>query len=66
VPPLRVDVLTSIDGVSFSEAWPVRLTASFAGIVVPVLSRDHLIRNKRATGRTQDLADIERLEEGEG
>ena len=66
VPPVRVDVLTSIDGVSFGEAWPARLTANFAGLTVPVLSRQHLIQNKRTSGRTQDLADIERLEGEEG
>ena len=62
VEPVRVDVLTAIDGVSFEAAWPARLVARFADQDVPVLSRDHLIQNKRAAGRTQDLADLERLE----
>jgi hypothetical protein len=65
VPPLRVDVLTSIDGVSFPEAWPARFNTTFADLSVPVLSRAHLIQNKRAAGRTQDIADIERLEKAE-
>ncbi len=65
VPPNRVDVLTSIDGVSFEEAWADRMQARFGGEPVAVLSREHLIRNKRASGRLQDLADIERLERGE-
>ena len=62
VPPLRIDVITAIDGVEFDEAWPARLQTQFAGEPVAVLSREHLIRNKRATGRTQDQADVEWLE----
>jgi hypothetical protein len=62
VPPLRIDVLTAIDGVTFEEAWPDRMRTEFAGIPAAVLSRHHTIQNKRAAGRTQDLADIERLE----
>ena len=62
VPPVRVDVITAIDGVGFAEAWPERSTVDLGGLRVPVLSRSHLIRNKRACGRLQDLADVERLE----
>ena len=62
VPPLRIDVLTAIDGVTFDEAWPARMPAAFADVPVSVLSKRHTIQNKRAAGRTQDLADIERLE----
>ncbi len=59
--PLRIDVLTAIDGVEFAEAWPDRLITKFADQPIAVLSKQHLIKNKRATGRTQDLADVERL-----
>ena len=62
VPPLRIDVLTAIDGVTFEEAWPARMRTGFADLKVSVLSKQHTIQNKRAAGRTQDLADIERLE----
>ncbi len=62
VPPLRIDVLTSIDGIEFAEAWPTRMITQFASESVPVISKEHLIKNKRATGRTQDLADVEKLE----
>ncbi|MCA8978964.1 MAG: hypothetical protein H6831_04750 [Planctomycetes bacterium] len=62
VDPVRIDVLTSIDGVSFEEAWPDRVTAKFGALEVPVISRAHLITNKRTTARLQDLADVERLE----
>ncbi len=61
VPPVRIDVINEIDGVTFSEAWPNRLRTQFAGVSVAVLSREDLIRNKRASGRTQDLADLEIL-----
>jgi hypothetical protein len=54
--------LTAIDGVNFAEAWPARLLTRFADQAVAVLSKEHLIKNKRAAGRTQDLADVERLE----
>lgn len=62
VAPLRIDVLTAIDGVQFDEAWTDRFIATFAGENVSVLSAAHLIRNKRAVGRAQDLADLEWLE----
>ncbi|MGH7829479.1 MAG: hypothetical protein ACREP8_04820 [Candidatus Binatia bacterium] len=62
LPPVRIDVLTAIDGVDFAEAWPVRLLTKFADQPAAVLSKKHLIQNKRASGHTQDLADIERLE----
>ena len=61
VAPLRIDVFTAIDGVDFAEAWPSRLVAKFADQTIAVLSKEHLIKNKRAVGRTQDLADVERL-----
>jgi len=62
LPPLRIDIITAIDGVSFDEAWSDRLLTRFADLPTSVLSREHLIRNKRATERTQDLADLEWLE----
>lgn len=62
LPPLRIDVLTEIDGVGFAEAWPNRMLTKFADQPVAVLSKEHLIQNKRAAGRTQDLADVEELE----
>ena len=63
VAPSRVDILTSIDGVEFPDAWKDRLDVKVEGINVPVISRSHLIVNKKAVGRPQDLADIARLEE---
>lgn len=62
VAPLRIDVLTGIDAVEFEEAWRERVTSRFADQSVSVLSAAHLIRNKRAVGRAQDIADLEWLE----
>ena len=63
VAPRRIDLLTSIDGVDFDEAWRDRTVVEIEGLRIPVLSRRHLILNKRAVGRPQDLADAARLEE---
>jgi hypothetical protein len=61
VAPDRIDVLTAIDGVDFEQAWARRATTDLAGLSIPVIARDDLIRNKRATGRPRDLADADRL-----
>jgi len=63
VPPLRVDVITDIDGVEFAAAWPDRVEVKLDDIPVQVISRRHLLANKKASGRLQDLADVERLEQ---
>src|SRR5947209_3057432 len=55
VPPLRIDIITSIDGVEFAEAWPDRLETELGNEPVSVISRHHLVQNKRAAGRLQDL-----------
>ena len=60
--PRRIDILTRITGVDFQQAYERRETVTLEGIDVPVISLGDLIANKRATGRTQDLADVERLE----
>ena len=60
----RVDVLTSIDGLSFDQAWAGRVGKDVMGTRVSAIGRADLIRNKRATGRSQDLADAEALERG--
>lgn len=62
VEPIRIDVITAIDGVEFEEAWADRLEARFADQSVGILSRRHLIVNKRAAGREQDLVDAKWLD----
>jgi hypothetical protein len=61
VPPNRIDLLTSITGVPFDEAWADRVETDMEGTRVSFISRQALIRNKRLTGRTQDRADLEAL-----
>ncbi len=66
VAPNRIDIITSIDGVAFADAWEAREQTSYGGHPVPVLARSHLIANKRASGRPQDLVDLEELEKASG
>lgn len=63
VPPVRIDVTTVIDGLTFEEAWTERIVTQYGDQPIAVLSREHLILNKRATARPQDLADIASLEQ---
>jgi hypothetical protein len=62
VAPNRVDLVTAIDGVTFAEAWSGRVSGHYGRQPVLYLGRAELIRNKRASGRAQDLADLESLE----
>lgn len=60
--PNRVDLLTRLWGVDFEDAWSRRVAGELGDIAVWILSRADLIRNKRATGRPQDIADAAALE----
>lgn len=62
VAPRRIDILTSIDGVDFDEAWPQRQIIEVEEQTFAVISRAHLLQNKKASGRPQDLADVAWLE----
>ena len=61
VPPARIDLLTSITGVTFDEAWSSRVEATLGETLVNFIGREALILNKKMTGRTKDQADIEAL-----
>ncbi len=63
VVPRRIDVMTSIEAVTFEAAWPERIEVELEGLRVPVLGRADLLANKKALGRPQDRADVARLEE---
>lgn len=63
MPPYRIDILTGVSGVSFAEAWDDRVEADFGNLRVPFMGRAAFVRNKRATGRKKDLADLESLGE---
>ena len=62
VVPGRVDLLSGVSGLTFEEAWPSRIIAKIGEQEVPALGFEALLRNKRASGRPKDLADIAWLE----
>ena len=63
VPPVRVDLITSLTGVGWEEAIAGRAGGKYGDIPVHYLGRDELVCNKRALGRKKDLADLEALGE---
>ena len=62
VPPGRIDILTQLTGLTFAQVWPDRVRSAFGEIEVDFIGREAFLRNKRATGRTRDLGDIEGIE----
>ena len=60
-PPNRIDLLTNIDGVIFEDCYPLRLEIVIDDVVVTFIDLDNLKKNKKASGRLQDLADLENL-----
>ena len=62
VSPNRIDLITAIDGVTFEEAWTGRAEGRFGRQMVSFIGRAEFLRNKRASGRPQDLADIDAIE----
>ena len=63
VAPMRIEVLTEIDGVTFSECYAARESVEIDGQLVQLISLPHLRKNKRASGRHKDLDDLEHLPE---
>ena len=63
VPPVRVDMVTSITGVSWNDAFSGRVEGKYGDVPVHYIGREHFILNKRALGRKKDLADLEALGE---
>jgi predicted nucleotidyltransferase len=59
--PVRIDILTGPDGVTFAECYGRRSTVDWDGISVPLIALDDLKANKLASGRAKDLADLENL-----
>ena len=62
VAPRRIDIITAVSGLQFEETYGRSMPVKIEGIEVHIPSIDDLIRNKRASGRTKDLADEEALE----
>ena len=61
VPPVRVDLLTGLSGVTWDEAWAGRVAGELGHVPVAFIGLADLRRNKRAVGRHKDLADLEAL-----
>lgn len=62
VEPIKIQLMNFADGIDFETAFARRNILKIEGIEVSVVSKDDLIRNKKAVGRYKDLADVERLE----
>jgi len=60
-PPLRIDIITHIDGVDFESAWESRDTSHYGKQEIYIINRELFIKNKRATGRQRDIEDLEKL-----
>jgi len=61
IAPLRIDLLTSLKGIPFADAWDRRTTGQYGDIPAFYISKQDLIDHKKLVGRKQDLADIEKL-----
>lgn len=61
-PPFAVDILTTIEGVEFDQAYQNRTEEQLGGYKVPVIGLEDLLKNKRSTGRAKDLSDVAELE----
>jgi hypothetical protein len=60
-PPLRLELLTTVSGVGFADAYAQRVTDTIDGVPVTIISLEQLKINKRASGRLKDLSDVENL-----
>ncbi len=60
-PPMRLEITTSISGVEFDECYRARIVDKFDGVEVNVIDLENLKKNKKASGRTKDIADLEEL-----
>ncbi len=61
VPPVRIELLNTVSGVSFDEVWTGRIAGRYDDVPVAYIGRTELIRNKMAAGRAKDLADVDEL-----
>ena len=61
IPPVRIDIITSISGVTWEEAYENKISGSYGDVAVYFLGRNEYIANKRATGRKKDIADLEAI-----
>ncbi len=61
LPPYRIDLMTGISGIQFTDAWDDRLAGTLLDVPVQFIGREAFIRNKRASGRPKDLDDLRSL-----
>jgi hypothetical protein len=61
VPPVRIEIATTISGVDFDECYAQRVTTELDGVKTNLISLSHLKKNKKASARHQDIADLEHL-----
>lgn len=64
VPPVQLQIMSSIDGVTWDDVWSGHAVAQLSGMPIPFIGRRAFVVNKRAAGRAKDLADLEALGEG--
>jgi len=62
LPPRRIDLLTEISGVATERVFATRMIAQVGSLSLPMIGREALLENKRASGRPKDLADVAELE----
>ena len=60
-PPIRIDIITDLSGVEFNSCFPLRAKIEIEGVEINFIDLENLKKNKKASGRFQDLADIENL-----
>ena len=60
-PPMRLEITTSISGVEFDECYKSRIQDELDGVEINIIDLDNLKKNKKASGRAKDIADIEKL-----
>jgi Nucleotidyl transferase of unknown function (DUF2204) len=65
-PPVRIEILNSVSGLMFEEAWIHRVVTQLDGVPVSLISLNDLRKNKLASGRLKDLADLDNLPDGSG
>lgn len=61
----RIDICTLVDGLEFDDAYKNRNFLNYGSLKVPILSREDLIKNKKASGRPQDILDLQKLQNGD-
>jgi len=63
LPPNRIDLITTAEGIDFSSSWSRRIETDYAGSILLVIHKDDLLQNKKTMSRKQDIIDIEKLEQ---